>query len=273
MHAEIKSIADRLAEAKKIKGNLCLNNGKPNGGSWRTPALDLALQYKSGYKGGETAQRFYMKFPVYRPRAMGAPPVEDDIKKVWEEQIAMTSTRSPNMLLESQRGRKTQYNSLKSKLDQRANSLNPSEKEILQKLKMQHFRANSINFGATPDKTLKFLNSTLIRFPKRERFNEDTTQVIEEIKSKAKAPVNGRLNSRTISVVSRNDEAVSQPSRPKSKHSTQRSLTKTELSNFFSRGKGKIDEEAKSRISQITKGSKGSRMSAFKRKFMKKVED
>jgi len=70
LRSEINSIALKIAEAKKIKGTLCLNNGKPNGASWKTPQLDLALQSKSGFKGGETAQRFYMKFPIYRPRGM-----------------------------------------------------------------------------------------------------------------------------------------------------------------------------------------------------------
>jgi len=32
-----------------------LNNGKPNGSSWRKPMLDQALQSKQGFKGGETA--------------------------------------------------------------------------------------------------------------------------------------------------------------------------------------------------------------------------
>ena len=33
----------KIAEAKKVKGTLMLNNDKPNGGSWKTPQLDLAL--------------------------------------------------------------------------------------------------------------------------------------------------------------------------------------------------------------------------------------
>lgn len=54
-----------------------------NHGSYKTPPLDLALQSKSGFKGGETAQRFYTKFPIYRPREHGAPLVEDDLNKAW----------------------------------------------------------------------------------------------------------------------------------------------------------------------------------------------
>lgn len=40
---QINSIAEKIAEAKRIKGTLMLNNAQPNGGSWKTPKLDLAL--------------------------------------------------------------------------------------------------------------------------------------------------------------------------------------------------------------------------------------
>jgi len=81
---QINSIAQKIAEAKQIKGTLCLNNGKSNGGTWKTPSLDLALKSKSGFKGGETAQRFYTKFPIYRPRGDKPPEVTDDISQVWK---------------------------------------------------------------------------------------------------------------------------------------------------------------------------------------------
>ena len=61
-----------------------LNNDKPNGGSWKTPKLDLALNSMSGLNGGETGQRFYMKFPIYRPRGHGAPDVRDDLFRIYE---------------------------------------------------------------------------------------------------------------------------------------------------------------------------------------------
>jgi len=83
----INSVAKTLADAKAVKGTLCLNNGKPNGGTWKTPALDIALTSKSGFKGGETGQRFYMKFPVYRPRGAEAPGVDDDINVVWKQHV------------------------------------------------------------------------------------------------------------------------------------------------------------------------------------------
>ena len=50
----IPSIAKKVAEAKVVKGVVCLNNGKPNGGTWKTPSLDIALNSKAGFKGGET---------------------------------------------------------------------------------------------------------------------------------------------------------------------------------------------------------------------------
>jgi len=53
-----------------------MNNGKPNGTSWKTPPLDLALNTQNG---GETGQRFYSKFPIYRPRGDAPPDVKDDI--------------------------------------------------------------------------------------------------------------------------------------------------------------------------------------------------
>ena len=81
---QINTVAKTLADAKKVKGTLCLNNGKPNGGTWKTPALDIALTSKSGFKGGETGQRFYMKFPIYRPRGVDAPAVDDDLNAVWK---------------------------------------------------------------------------------------------------------------------------------------------------------------------------------------------
>ena len=59
-----------------------LNNDKPNGGSWKTPKLDLALNSKAGFKGGETGARFYTKFPIYRPREHGMCDVKDDLFKV-----------------------------------------------------------------------------------------------------------------------------------------------------------------------------------------------
>ena len=75
----IDSIAARLSRSKEVKGTLCLNNRMANHGSYKTPPLDLALGSKSGFKGGETAQRFYTKFPIYRPKGHGMPDVSDDI--------------------------------------------------------------------------------------------------------------------------------------------------------------------------------------------------
>ena len=42
---QINDIAAMINRAKEMKGTVMLNNGKPtNGGTWRHPALDLALQ-------------------------------------------------------------------------------------------------------------------------------------------------------------------------------------------------------------------------------------
>jgi hypothetical protein len=40
LKSQINSIAERIARAKEIKGVLCLNNGKANGGSFKTPPID-----------------------------------------------------------------------------------------------------------------------------------------------------------------------------------------------------------------------------------------
>ena len=92
LKSEINTIAERIARAKDIKGVLCLNNRKANFGSFKTPALDLALQNRSGLAGGETNMRFYMKFPIYRPRGHGPPDVEDDIDAIWKEQLDLAKT-------------------------------------------------------------------------------------------------------------------------------------------------------------------------------------
>lgn len=89
IRSAINSIAARIAKAKDVKGTLCLNNRMANHGSFKTPPLDLALQSKQGFKGGETAQRFYTKFPIYRPRGHGMPDVTDDLGHVWQQQTTL----------------------------------------------------------------------------------------------------------------------------------------------------------------------------------------
>ena len=37
LRRQIDSIAQKIAEAKRVKGTLTLNNFQPNGGSWKTP--------------------------------------------------------------------------------------------------------------------------------------------------------------------------------------------------------------------------------------------
>jgi hypothetical protein len=65
-----------------------------NHGSYKTPALDLALNSKQGYKGGETAQRFYTKFPIYRPKGHGMPNVTDDISEVWQQHTTLHQAKN-----------------------------------------------------------------------------------------------------------------------------------------------------------------------------------
>ena len=89
LRGAINSIAGRIAKAKEVKGTLCLNNRMANHGSYKTPPLDLALNSKSGFKGGETAQRFYTKFPIYRPKGHGMVDVTEDISKAWKDQTSL----------------------------------------------------------------------------------------------------------------------------------------------------------------------------------------
>jgi hypothetical protein len=54
---------------------------------------------------------------------------------------------------------------------------------------------------------------------------------------------------------------------------SKRSLSKSDLNKFFSEKKKEVEDEVKSRISQISKGSRASGVSGFKAKFMKKIEE
>ena len=119
-----------------------MNNGKPNGGTWKTPQLDIALNSKSGFRGGETGQRFYMKFPIYRPRGAAAPNVHDNIDAVWSTQI------TPMAPSDKLRGG-SQYNTLSSGLDS-------ARKDTLK-------NAGSNTLGGV-----------------RTRFNENTQEIIDE---------------------------------------------------------------------------------------------
>ena len=92
LRSEINNVADRIARAKEVKGVLCFNNRKANFGSYKTPPLDLALNNHAGHAGGETNMRFYMKFPIYRPRGHGPPDVSDDIQAIWNEQLDLNKT-------------------------------------------------------------------------------------------------------------------------------------------------------------------------------------
>ncbi len=102
LREQIRTITDRINEAKRDKGTLKLNNGRPNGDSWKQPLPDQALQNLAGTKGGETQQRFYMKFPIYRPRSK-PPSVADDIQKIWDNQLnsQTISSSRPNFLTDT----------------------------------------------------------------------------------------------------------------------------------------------------------------------------
>jgi hypothetical protein len=100
-------------------------------------------------------------------------------------------------------------------------------------------REGSVDTG----RSLKLAGRNTITFPKRERFNENSQEVIQEQRdmkkssSKLRLPGSGAL-----------------PADQASKRS-QRSLTKSELSKFFRDGSKKVEDDLRSRLSDISKGA------------------
>lgn len=244
LKSEINTIAERIARAKEIKGVLCLNNRKANFGSFKTPALDLALQNRSGLNGGETNMRFYMKFPIYRPRGHGPPDVDDDLDAIWKEQLDLTKTGSnffttdvpykkrkqPGPLDNEKMFYSTQDGAFRyDKASRRSNSLAGDVK----------LRETSVDTG----RSLKLAGRNTITFPKRERFNENSQEVIQEQRDMKKSGSKLRLGPGAVL-----------PADQASKRS-QRSLTKSELSRFFRDGTKKVEDDLKSRLSEISKGA------------------
>ena len=86
-----------------------------------------------------------------------------------------------------------------------------------------------------------------MNFPRRERFNENTEETIAEQRNKVN--LNNSLSKHKLAT---NFTGGKDPSvKPLN---SQKSLTKTELSRFFRETTKKIDEDAKSRLSEISKG-------------------
>ena len=174
MKSEINSIAERLARAREVKGMLCINTRKTNTGTWKTPKLDQALRNLSGHKGGETNMRFYMKFPIYRPRGHGHPDVDDDIQKVWDDQLhpqknAFYTTEEYRKIkqggpFDDQGPSKLFYNTSDSFRMQQSRRSNSLVNDVYTKLR-------DVSNG--DGRSLKLAGRNTITFPKRERFNED----------------------------------------------------------------------------------------------------
>lgn len=131
-----------------------------------------------------------------------------------------------------------------------------------------HVRNNSFQQKVDSSKGLKLAGRNTLQFPKRERFNEDTESVIAEqrmAKTGMQKLTGKNLNggpdqrSNAASEISYKSKAMSKLSR--------KSMSKSDLAKFFTEKKAKNDEDAKSRISQLSSGSK------FKAKFLKKLDD
>ena len=165
MVQNIHEIQQKIIRAKEIKGALCLNNANAYGGSWRTPALDLAFQNKHG---GETGQRFYSKFPIYRPRGKAPPDVKDDIGKIWQEQISLQPKNeqagSPHNKLNAMFGMRSDH------------AMNETWKTS--KRSLSNFVGPR---GARDSKFFKNTGASFI-YPMRQRFNEDAESTIKEQK-------------------------------------------------------------------------------------------
>ena len=100
----------------------------------------------------------------------------------------------------------------------------------------------------------------IIRFPKKERFNQDLDESVKEIKHdlKAKRANNKTLNRMNLNVESQFD-IKSQLSKMShiSKGSKFSTMTKDELKSYFKEKQDQLEEDSKSRISMISRGQFG----------------
>lgn len=127
-------------------------------------------------------------------------------------------------------------------------------------------RSNSISTELKgPGSMLRLSGKNTVTFPKRERFNEDTESVIAEQRQMQEKKLLTEKNLGSKSGLGDAD-AMSRGSRKSIK-----SLSKSELTKFFANGQKKVDEDTKSRKSQISKA--GSQNSGFKAKFLQRIED
>jgi hypothetical protein len=92
---------------------------------------------------------------------------------------------------------------------------------------------------------LRVAGKHTIQFPRRERFNEDTQSVISEQMTKQKQIQKKELSERVLGGAGlREGDAMS-----KKTIGSKRSLSKSDLTKFFSEKKSQVAEDAKSRIS------------------------
>mmetsp|Transcript_32152 Transcript_32152/g.49165 ORF Transcript_32152/g.49165 Transcript_32152/m.49165 type:complete len:213 (+) Transcript_32152:469-1107(+) len=206
-------------EARKLKGTLNLNNGRPNGDSWKQPPLDQALQNVAGQNGGETNIRFYMKFPIYRPRNQ-APDVSDDVNQIWDDQINKSQFTKPNYLIDT---RNLSYVKQTPSMQDERGTLN---------YETNHQRSTSMVTSpkGKDNKIFKLAGKTTLHFPRRDRFNEDSHEVIKDFQSRSGAKV---LSERHLEPIRRGGEAEDGRSKVSTRYSQSKTLTKMELSKYF----------------------------------------
>jgi len=95
-------------------------------------------------------------------------------------------------------------------------------------------RANSHMGDEPANRTLKLAGKETLSFPKRQRFNENTEDTIKEMKN---SQSNAKLNMSKM----REFDTMS--------HASKKSLTKSELSKFFTDGKRKATDNVTERLS------------------------
>ena len=157
---------------------MTLNNANAYGNSWKTPPLEMKFKQ---LHGGATAQRFYSKFPIYRPRH-DQPDVHDDIAELWRQTIDLTPQQKPIF------GPVESRNLKPSNLSRiRHESLRASQDKLpINKQKLDgafHGRKHSVadaplSTKSNKTKTLKLMGGTAITIPYRERFNEEVQSAI-----------------------------------------------------------------------------------------------
>lgn len=140
-----------------------------------------------------------------------------------------------------------------------------------------HILRGTKRFDQTDSQALMYMQSTtnhgrvmhfadhIIRFPKKERFNQDLDESVKEIKHGLKRPI------KTLNRFNLNNESQfdikSQLSKMSqiSKGSKFNTMTKDDLKLYFKEKQEQLEEDSKSRISMISRGQFGKKDFSIKK--------